>query len=119
MSLMRYSHGMSIERDAPEIYQGYPYKRRLWPAWQKAWDMLRASGPEYQDGTLIARAAAEEAGLAPATMQAILTRAAAAGLLARESRVVPIQVKRKRRDGSTYAVSSSRVRSFYRIRERA
>lgn len=114
---MRYSHGMhTAPAEAPEIYPGYPYKRRLWPAWQAMWDGLVKAGPTYQDGTVLARQVAGEHGLAAATMQAILTRAAAAGLLDRESREVPVDVVRKRPSGSTFTIPGRRKRTFYRIK---
>lgn len=95
-----------IPAEAPEIHPGYPYKRRLFPAWQAAWDKLRdamLSGNEALDGRVLADEVAPEHGLTPQTLVGVFSRAAAAGLLERELR--PVE--------STRGV---RHRTFYRIK---
>lgn len=112
---MRYSHGMTtIDAKAPEIYPGYPYRRRVFPAWQAAWDLMRQGGDEYQDGKTLAGRVAARHGLAPGTMQAVLTRAANAGLLERETRAVKICMRSG--DGPDRLHDSVRKRTFYRIK---
>lgn len=111
---MRYSHGMTITATAPEISPGYPYKRRVFPAWQQAWDMMRQCGENFSDGKVLATHVASAHGLAPATVQAVLTRAANAGLLDREIRAVKIVMRSG--DGPNRLHASKRERTFYRIK---
>ncbi len=113
---MGYSHGMTtklITAEAPEISEGYPYKRRVFPAWQDMWDRLRAS-QDALDGRLLAEAVAPEHDLSADTLWAVLSRAAAAGLLTRESRAVAITVNRTIK-GEAREIQSTRARTFYRI----
>lgn len=112
---MRYSHAMDTTDKAPEIYPGYPYKRRVYPAWQEIWDQLRLAGREYRDGTVVAKEIAERHGLTPATLTAVMSRAATVGLLDRELRVVPTTIHRVR-DGKVIAKEGGRARTHYRIK---
>jgi hypothetical protein len=103
-----YSNGMNtimIPEKAPEISAGYPGPRRQYPAWQAAWDILRAAPAEYVDGRELAERSVEVAGgqIEPVTMTGILTRAANAGLLERDHR--PVKSGR-----------GMRTRTFYRIK---
>lgn len=94
-----------IPEVAPEITPGYPYKRRLYPAWQEVWDRLREADGSL-DGRELSDQVAPAHGLEPATLVGVLSRAAAAGLLEREQR--PVR--------STRGVRS---RTFYRIKNDA
>jgi hypothetical protein len=89
-------------KTAPEISKGYPYKRRLYPAWQQAWDIMRAKPRTFMDGRELAELAAESWDIESTTMVGVLSRAAKAGLLEREYR--PVQSGR-----------GLRTRTFYRI----
>jgi hypothetical protein len=102
---------MDTKHIAPEISPGYPYKRRLYPAWQEIWTLLAESGSEYQDGKALSAQVAPKFGLAPATLQGILSRAALAGLLDAEPGQVGIKIKRGDQEIPTY-----RMRTHYRIR---
>lgn len=73
---------------APDIKPGYPSKgKRLGPAWRDLWSALADSG-DYQDGRALATPIAIRHDLAPATLVAVLSRAALAGLLEKEGRNV-------------------------------
>lgn len=112
---MRYSHGMTTEDIAPEIYPGYPYKRRLFAPWQEMWDSLREAGAEPLDGVALARAVAERHHVAPATLQGILSRGVRHGILVSELRDVDVEVLRMEDDGSERTVMSTRRRAHYWI----
>ena len=88
----------------PGYSTGYPDNRQnVGRAWSHAWNAMRAAGPEYLDGNLIAKDAAESVSkLKPVTVLALLSRARRAGLLEVEHR----QVAGER---------GVRRRSFYRL----
>ena len=91
----------------PDITPGYPSKgRRLGPAWNRIWAELDAG--DYKDGQEIARAVAAETGLAPATLVALISRAANHGLLLTRPRRVEVPMEGR----DTPVV---RIRTHYRI----
>lgn len=102
-----YSAAMTITtrlpREAPEISKGYPYKRRLFPAWQEAWTIMRAKPRTFVDGRDLAERSAEASDVYATTMVGVLSRAANAGLLEREYREVRGESGKLRK------------RTFYRI----
>lgn len=115
---MGYSDAMTVTEQAPEIYPGYPYKRRVFPAWQQMWDQLRAA-QDYVEGRTLARTVGEEHNLATQTLTAVLARAAAAGLL--ETKPVTTDIGVTRTDSKTNRTStfsSTRVYTHYRIADR-
>lgn len=82
---------------------GYPSKgKRLGPAWDAIWRALERSPVTPLDGKELADKVAAKTELAPATLVALLSRAAAAGILTKEGREV--QTGR-----------GPRTRMFYRI----
>jgi hypothetical protein len=112
---------METTEQAPEIYPGYPYKRRVFPAWQAMWDMMRASG-DYLQGRAMAEAVAEEFAaderrLSPQTLTHVLARAAKAGLLDVTFVETAIDVTRTDKPtGRTSTFPSTREYAHYRIR---
>ena len=91
----------------PDITPGYPSKgKQLGPAWNRIWAELDAS--DYKDGQEIARSVAAETGLAPATLVALISRAAKQGLLLTKPK--KIRVPMEGRDTPVI-----RVRTHYRI----
>jgi hypothetical protein len=81
---------------------GYPTKgAKLGPAWSAIWRKL-SKAEDFLDGRELADQVAAKYDLAPATLVALLSRAAKAGVLDKELR--PVQTTRGTRD-----------RTFYRI----
>jgi hypothetical protein len=94
----------------PDITPGYPSKgKKLGPAWERVWAKLDAT--DYRDGQEIARAVAAETDLSPATLVALISRAAKQGLLLTRPRRVKVPM-----EGRETPVI--RVRTFYRISAR-
>lgn len=112
MTVLSYSTRMDTKNVAPEIAPGYPYKRRVFPAWQEAWDRLAAGGAEYQDGTVLSDEIAPRYGLAPSTLRNVLRAAQHAGLLDWTERPVRMEM---RRHGAV--IASKRARAHYRIKK--
>jgi hypothetical protein len=107
---------MNTTEKAPEIYPGYPYRRRVFPAWQEMWDRMRAS-PEPVEGRALATSVAEDHGLATQTLTHVLARAAKAGLL--ETVMVDTAIEVTRTDkasGRTSTFPTRRVYAHYRIK---
>lgn len=112
---------MTTQIKAPDIPNpaypqgGYPSKgRKLGPAWTRMWSLLdKALVP--LDGTELAETVAVEMDLAPATLVAVLGRAAKAGLLVKE----PKDVKIERGSAARPMRDTTRTRMHYSInRER-
>jgi hypothetical protein len=105
--LVGYSAAMTTTtrppKTAPEISPGYPYKRRLFPAWQEAWSIMRSKPRTFVDGRELAERSAEASDVYATTMVGVLSRAANAGLLEREYRDVRGESGKLRK------------RTFYRI----
>lgn len=103
-----YSYCMEITK-APDLTPGYPSKgRKLGPAWSVIWTELQHAALQddpFQEGREMADRIAPDYGLAPATLVALLSRAARAGLLDVTSRPV-------------HATRGYRMRTFYRARVR-
>jgi hypothetical protein len=73
---------------APDLTPGYPSKgRKLGPAWVDIWRTLSAS-EDHVDGRELAEAIAPAHELSPATLVALMSRAAKAGLLTTQKRTV-------------------------------
>ena len=107
---------METTEQAPEIYPGYPYKRRVFPAWQAMWNKLRAS-TEAMQGRALAEAVAGEHGLSVHTLTHVLARAATAGLL--DVTFVPTKMDVERANKATGRVvhfSTTREYAHYRIK---
>ena len=82
---------------------GYPSKgKKLGPAWEAIWRRLSRTPGEFLDGRELATKVAERHDLSPNTLVAVLSRAAAAGLLDKEGR-------------SVQTGRGPRTRTFYRI----
>jgi hypothetical protein len=94
---------ITIPETAPEITPGYPYKRRLFPAWQEMWDLMRANPSEFLDGRVLAEEVAPRHDVVPATLTGVISRAARAGLL---------EVQKK----DVLSGRGLRARSHYRIK---
>ena len=99
--------------EVPDITPGYPSKgKKLGPAWRAMWECLAASGTDFTDGKALATEVAKKHKLVPATLQAVLARAAVAGLLESDrlfvSATVRHPVSRKQYEGH-------RVRVHYRV----
>jgi len=81
---------------APDLTPGYPSKgTKLGPAWNEAWTELKRAqrrNDPYVDGRTLADNIAPKHDLSPATLVAVLQRAARNGLLVRESRRVAINL---------------------------
>lgn len=91
-------------KTAPDITPGYPSNgAKLGPAWASIWRTL-SRADDALDGRLLAEKHAKANDLAPATLVALISRAAKAGLLTREPR--PVTTGR-----------GQRTRTFYRINE--
>lgn len=104
--LVGYSVAMTTST-VPDITPGYPSKgKQLGPAWNRIWAELDAT--DYKDGQEIARAVAAETGLSPATLVAVISRAAKAGLLLTRPRRVEVPMEGR----DTPVV---RIRTHYRI----
>lgn len=89
-------------KTVPDITPGYPSKgAALGPAWAQIWRALSRS-EDALDGRELAAQVAPRHGLAPATLVALISRAAKADLLTREPRAVTTGRGR-------------RTRTFYRI----
>jgi hypothetical protein len=74
---------------APDLTPGYPSKGpRLGPAWADIWRALARVPDDFQDGYPIATRVAEKHGLSPSTLIGLIKRAATAGLLDREPKMV-------------------------------
>jgi len=91
---------------APDLSPGYPSNgAKLGPAWRATWDQLdkasRTQDP-FLDGRDLAAEVAPDYGLAPATLVALLSRAAKAGLLNKEIR--PVESTRGHRNRTFYRV---------------
>ena len=102
---------MTTQTRAPDISPNYPSKgRKLGPAWARIWSMLdNALVP--LDGKELADTVAAEQDLAPATLVALLSRAASAGLLTKE----PKDVKIERSQADKPMRPTTRTRMFYSI----
>ncbi len=88
---------------APDITPGYPSKgAKVGPAWNEAYNALRTAN-DFQDGRALANEIAPRHDLDPATLIAILSRAALAGLLDKEPR--PVASRRGNRNRTHYRVS--------------
>lgn len=99
-----YSTDMETKRTptAPDITPGYPSKgKKLGPAWDAMWQKLTESG-EFIEGRELAEEVAPGFGLEPATLVALISRAAQAGLLDKDLQDVE-------------GARGMRSRSFYRI----
>jgi hypothetical protein len=89
-------------KTVPDITPGYPSNgAKLGPAWSAIWRAL-ARADDALDGRELAAKVAPKYELAPATLVALISRAAKAGLLDREPR--PVITGR-----------GTRTRTFYRI----
>jgi hypothetical protein len=94
-----------MTKTAPDLTPGYPSKGpQIGPAWIDIWRALGRAGDEYQDGTELAAKYAAKYDLAPATLVALISRAAKAGFLEKELRSVD-------------SGRGPRTRSFYRIKD--
>ena len=114
---MSYSQPMETVIGVPDISPGYPSKgKKLGPAWSTMWTVLAESGTEFQDGKELAIETAKRYKLVPATLQAVLARAAVAGLLDREIRPVGTSV---RKAGARAVYAGYRSRVHYRIKARS
>jgi hypothetical protein len=102
---------------APDFNPGYPSKGALLgPAWQHVWTELQRDPEAWRDGRELAQAAAEAVGAQPATVVALISRAAYAGLLDREGRPVEVDIRTKDEAGQVTAIrQGKRNRTFYRI----
>jgi hypothetical protein len=115
LSPVRYSHCMTITMTAPDITPGYPSKgSKIGPAWQEAWDAMVQLGERPVDGSALAKEVAPRHDLAPATLQAILSRAGKAGLLDVLHKMVETTVTRTVGE-ELKVVAGRRQRSHYRI----
>jgi hypothetical protein len=113
-----YSTDMNTTEQAPEIHPGYPYKRRVFPAWQQMWDILRDAAPTSTvQGRSLAEFVAAKHGLSVQTLTHVLARAATAGLLDVTFVETAIDVTRTDKPtGRTSTFPSKRVYAHYRIR---
>jgi len=104
---------MTTKTKAPDIPNvrypngGYPSGgARLGPAWADIWRALARTPEEFQDGYPIAERVAKKYEMSPATLIGLIKRAATAGLLEREPRMVNTGKR------------GNRARTHYRIAER-
>ena len=98
---MGYSVVMTMQT-APDITPGYPSKgEKVGPAWNEIYAALVAAN-DFQDGRTLANEIAPRHDLNPATLIAILSRAALAGLLDKQPR--PVASKRGMRNRTHYRV---------------
>lgn len=103
--LVGYSVAMTTATTAPDLTPGYPSKgRKLGPAWVDIWRALSTS-ENHMDGRELAEVVAPSYGLAPATLVALMSRAAKAGLLTTEKHTVT-------------GTRGNRVRTHYRAVQR-
>jgi hypothetical protein len=103
---------------APDFNPGYPSKGTLLgPAWQLIWDKLHEGNPrEWREGRPLCWEVAEAVGAQPATVIALISRAAYAGLLEREMRPVVVPITIKDQAGNVTAQrEGKRNRTFYRV----
>ena len=102
---------------APDFNPGYPSKGALLgPAWQAIWDRMTVDRLAWFDGRELCAEVAKVVGAQPATVVALISRAAFAGLLDRETRPVRVPIAVKDGDGHTIGTRSGiRQRTFYRI----
>jgi len=102
---------------APDFNPGYPSKGALLgPAWQHVWTELQRDPEVWRDGRELATTAAEAVGAQPATVVALISRAAYADLLDREGRLVEVDIHTRDADGHvTKKRRGKRNRTFYRI----
>lgn len=108
-----YSLAMTNERTAPDISPGYPSRGAvLGPAWELLWAELTAAD-DYLDGLKLALSVSERTEARPATLVALLSRAARAEVLDRETRPVRVSINR----GEAPPGKVTRTRTFYRISE--
>lgn len=108
---------MNTTEQAPEIHPGYPYKRRVFPAWQQMWDEMRRADEPIQ-GRALADTVARDHGLSVQTLTHVLARAATAGLLDVTFVETAIDVTRTDKPtGRTSTFPSKRVYAHYRIKE--
>lgn len=90
---------------APDITQGYPSGgSKIGPAWDSAWEWLRAQGRGWTDGTDLARRVSVNHELAESTVRNLLTSARRAGLLEQTYRAVDVPGR------------GPRTRTHYRIK---
>lgn len=91
VALVGYSLAMSTVT-APDLTPGYPSKGpKLGPAWTALYTALHSAAltsEPFMDGQKLAASIASDYGLADATLVALLSRAAKAGILDREGRQV-------------------------------
>lgn len=91
---------------APDLTPGYPSNgTKLGPAWRALWaelDKASRTPDPFLDGRDLADNVAPDYGLAPATLVALLSRAAKAGLLNKTSR--PVESARGYRMRTHYKV---------------
>jgi hypothetical protein len=99
--LVGYSVAMTT-LTAPDLTPGYPSKGpKLGPAWNALYRAL-ARGEDFQDGRVLAHKIAPKHDLDPATLVALLSRAAKAGILDKEPR--PVMTQRGFRSRTHYRV---------------
>lgn len=103
---MGYSVGM-VTKKAPDLTPGYPSNgAKLGPAWNAVWRALERAG-DFRDGRVLADRIAPKYELEPATLVALMSRAAKAGLLAREGR--PVKTGRGTRTRTHYMIDRYEV----------
>lgn len=116
---------MTLHTKAPDIPNrawpkgGYPTKgKRLGPAWESIWRALERAD-DFLDGKELAETVAGKTGLTASTLTALMSRAAAADILEKDSRPVKVTVNMAK--SKTYpkgmAITSTRTRTFYRIKK--
>jgi len=114
--------------DAPDIPNpawpngGYPTKgKRLGPAWADLWKEISKASARGNavDGKELSGKVALTYGLSDQTLLALLSRAAGAGLLVKETRAVKVSVSRapSRATPEGRTINSTRNRTFYRLPE--
>jgi hypothetical protein len=117
--LVGYSSAMNTQDVglAPDFNPGYPSKGKLLgPAWQHVWTELQRDPQAWQDGRELAARAAQAVGAQPATVVALISRAAYAELLDREPRLVEVPISVKDESGHVITTRpGKRRRTFYRI----
>lgn len=103
---MGYSDRMAT-KTAPDLTPGYPSDgKKLGPAWTALWAELTKAHRRkdtFMEGRALADEVAPDYGLEPATLVALLSRAAKAGLLVREPR--PVVSGRGVRNRTHYAIA--------------
>jgi hypothetical protein len=94
---------------APDLTPGYPSNgTKLGPAWRAVWaelDKASQTTDPFLDGRVLADNVAPDYGLSPATLVALLSRAAKAGLLNKEAR--PVESPRGYRMRTHYKVPAN------------